>query len=430
MASYRWLALAPFIALSACSSNPIASDRKPASPEPLSWVELGPGSEAIARTIVAGSDCPKLEIDHHTAPMLLRSAPSNGYPVRVCDAVIPPGTQHARIGDQVLALPNPNPKKILFMGDTGCRVSVKNGKTEIQACNDPKAWPFPSMSKTESEWKPDLVVHVGDYLYRESPCPAGNNGCSGSPAGQNWDTWSADFFQPAKPLLEAAPWIMVRGNHESCSRAGDGWFRFLEPRPAIPCTDDTAPYWIQYGPLQFVVMDSGLATDLAAPADQVKMYKGQFEAIARMPLEHAWLLTHKPIWAPAFRDRHDLKSSVEYFNLTLQTASDNRLPQGIDAVFAGHLHLFEEINFADGRPTQLVVGNGGTKRTSPPMPDPTGASFAGTTVTSGKTLDDFGYFTLEKRKGGWIGTAYDGQGVARLECREKAKRMLCSDVAR
>mgnify|MGYP000167914488 CR=1 FL=1 len=54
-------------------------------------------------------------------------------------------------------------------------------------------------------WDPDLIVHVGDYLYRESPCPEGQSGCAGSPHGDNWATWNADFFAPASPLLGAAP---------------------------------------------------------------------------------------------------------------------------------------------------------------------------------------------------------------------------------
>ena len=69
---------------------------------------------------------------------------------------------------------------------------------------------------------PDLVVHVGDYHYRENACPAGDAGCSTSPWGYGWDAWDADFFTPAKRLLAVAPWIVVRGNHESCDRAGQG----------------------------------------------------------------------------------------------------------------------------------------------------------------------------------------------------------------
>ncbi len=67
--------------------------------------------------------------------------------------------------------------------------------------------------------------------YREDECPAGNTGCAGSPSGYGWAPWNADFFAPAAPLFAAAPWVMVRGNHEDCSRAGEGWFRFLDRLP-------------------------------------------------------------------------------------------------------------------------------------------------------------------------------------------------------
>jgi hypothetical protein len=54
-------------------------------------------------------------------------------------------------------------------------------------------------------------------------------GCKGSPYGDNWDTWKADFFKPAAPLLAVAPWIATRGNHEICARAGLGFMLFLDP---------------------------------------------------------------------------------------------------------------------------------------------------------------------------------------------------------
>ena len=56
-------------------------------------------------------------------------------------------------------------------------------------------------------------------------------GCAGSPYGDNWAVWQKDFFDPAAPLLAAAPWVLVRGNHELCSRGGHGWFRLLDPHP-------------------------------------------------------------------------------------------------------------------------------------------------------------------------------------------------------
>ncbi|MFX8848454.1 hypothetical protein ABTM68_19140, partial [Acinetobacter baumannii] len=74
-------------------------------------------------------------------------------------------------------------------------------------------------------------------------------------------------FAPAKPLLEAAPWIVARGNHETCSRGGQGWWRLLDPRPlesARDCNDPandakgdySPPYAVSLGErAQVVVMD-------------------------------------------------------------------------------------------------------------------------------------------------------------------------------
>ncbi|MBC7490276.1 MAG: hypothetical protein H7240_10280 [Glaciimonas sp.] len=48
------------------------------------------------------------------------------------------------------------------------------------------------------------------------------------------------FFRPASTLLHAAPWLILRGNHESCARAGQRWWRFIDPRPLTPGRDCNA----------------------------------------------------------------------------------------------------------------------------------------------------------------------------------------------
>ena len=88
-------------------------------------------------------------------------------------------------------------------------------------------WPFATIAAIIAGHRPDLVVHLGDYYYRESSCPDGEEGCAGSPFGDRWSSWNADFFAPARPLLRSAPWVFVRGNHEGCERGGKGWYRFL-----------------------------------------------------------------------------------------------------------------------------------------------------------------------------------------------------------
>jgi hypothetical protein len=50
------------------------------------------------------------------------------------------------------------------------------------------------LSKTIAARKPSLVIHVGDYIYRESPCPAGDKGCKGSPYGDNWRGLAGRFL--------------------------------------------------------------------------------------------------------------------------------------------------------------------------------------------------------------------------------------------
>src|SRR6185295_2239356 len=111
----------------------------------------------------------------------------------------------------------------------------------FQDCNNPALWPFAQVAQSVADAKPDLVIHVGDYLYRESACPAGDAGCARSPYGYDWPTWKADFIAPAAPALRAAPWIVVRGNHEICRRGGAGYFRLLDPTPAQTTPAQTPP---------------------------------------------------------------------------------------------------------------------------------------------------------------------------------------------
>ena len=55
----------------------------------------------------------------------------------------------------------------------------------------------------------------------------------GSPIPDVWPAWRDDFFMPAARLMKTAPWLLVRGNHELCSRAGPGWFYLLDPASAL-----------------------------------------------------------------------------------------------------------------------------------------------------------------------------------------------------
>ncbi|MGZ3241616.1 MAG: metallophosphoesterase, partial [Burkholderiaceae bacterium] len=211
----------------------------------VAYVVLGENGAPMARFVTTEALCPLIRFDQYDVRMDVRAAPQSlplrptrsaptdskpsVFPVLTCEKKIPPNTRSAMIGTLSLPLPAADIKRIVIIGDTGCR--LKKSDAAYQACNDGNLYPFAKVATAAAHWKPDLVVHVGDFHYRENACAIGNAGCAGSPWGYGWDAWQADFFKPAAALLKAAPWVMVRGNHESCARAGQGWWRLLDPRP-------------------------------------------------------------------------------------------------------------------------------------------------------------------------------------------------------
>ena len=223
----------------------------------------------------------------------------------VCETVVPAGHTRATVDGVSLKLPVANPKRILVIADTGCRLS---GPTNQQDCHSPSSFPLQYLANLEAQFAPDLIIHVGDYFYRDSVCQTGinnygvgqnNSSCNTptSPAFVPWadvfDSWNGDLFLPAATLLEAAPWVMVRGNHESCGRGARGWFALLDPHPydinQVKCLknagnktvtgtspvytgDFTPSFVVPAGAINFIVHDSSFANDAAVDANMAKNY--------------------------------------------------------------------------------------------------------------------------------------------------------------
>ncbi len=358
-----------------------------------------------------------------TVAMNERAAPSPAFPVRSCEATIPPGTTSASIDGQALALPGAQPARFAVVGDTGCRVEG----TRVQACDDPEAWPAAQVSEALAASRPDLVLHAGDYLYRIGPCPPGEATCG--PTGDDWASWHADFFAPYASALRAALWLFVRGNHELCSAGGDGWFRLLDPRPYRGCSDYADPYAVDAGDLRLIVFDSALASDSSAVPEQVAVYERQFaeaRALAAGARE-AWLLLHRPVWAIGASESTPPVTFVD--NPTLQAASSNDLGAETTLVLSGHLHVLGWYGFAPsaGRPPQLVVGTGGTQLDPPIGSSLAGMEIAGAELTTGTTLAEHGFLTLEPgSRGGWeVGFTPIGGG-ARLVCELHGRELACT----
>src|SRR5579875_314409 len=192
----------------------------------VAWIQMAEHGAEV-RAAITGGACPAASIDGRPVRLAVRSPADARFPT-VCSAPLPEGASEVRIEERRLEAPNREVRRIVVFGDSGCRLKGPL----VQACNDPKAWPFAEVARRAAARHPDLIIHVGDYYYRESPCPVGDVRCAGSPSGDDWAAWRADFFDPAAPLLVAAPWVFVRGNHESCARGGVGWFRLLDAAPA------------------------------------------------------------------------------------------------------------------------------------------------------------------------------------------------------
>lgn len=388
------------------------------------WVELtGRGPEL--RLITSAADCPKARLDGRAVAMERRAAPDDAFPVTVCQLPVPGDVRHAAIGDWTAPLPKAEPRRVLIFGDTGCRLKG----AAVQACNDPRQWPFGLISKLAAEKKPDLVIHVGDYYYRETPCPAGEAGCAGSAHGDNWSAWDQDFFQPATPLFEASPWVLVRGNHESCARGGRGWFRLLDAAPEpLACPATSAPFEVRMGDVKLYVTDSADAEDASAPREAVERYAHQLDALEPdLARGKGWILTHRPYWGlvPVVK-LGPLGTAEVAINHTEQDAVRGKDLGGVQMIVAGHIHHFASYSFGTARPAQLIAGTGGDvgEPNDSPKLVSSRPSIDGLDA-EGFSFDRYGYLLLDRQGEDWVGGFRDIDDRLIATCRLHARRLAC-----
>ena len=386
----------------------------------FAWVQHTAGG-LEARAITHAAACPPALVNGHAARMQARARPGMDYPVLVCALRLPAGTTAASIDGAGLPLPRSAPTRILLIGDTGCRLQGQRA----QPCNDEEGWPFPAGSHIAAQIKPDLVIHVGDYHYRESACPVGNTGCAGSPHGDTWDVWREDFFAPAAPLLAAAPFVFVRGNHEECDRGGKGWSRALDPYAfAGPngCLRPGQPFSVSLGGVNLYVMDVATADEGTASKAQAARFARQFAAVAKLGPKPVWIAMHRPIWAAAGA----LFGYVEGDNKTLALAARKSLPATVQAFISGHIHTFMATGFVEDFPVQIISGHGGDELHPFAPSDPVGLKINGVSVKSGIAAPGvFGFVLLEKDAAGWKLTNYDFTGKPQAGCRMSGRALDC-----
>lgn len=434
--------------VSGCSGIPQHTNRDDGVQS--SWVVVTGNNQQIVRVNTSSDKCPNISMDQKIFPMQLRVAKANiaqrktlnsaadskgaEFSTNTCEITVPPEAKQVQLGSSVVPILKSVPNRILVLGDTGCR--MKKNDHAFQDCIDEDAWPFPQLAKTAAGFKPDLILHVGDYHYRETVCPEDIRGCKNSPWGYGSDAWFADFFQPAAPLLSAAPWIFVRGNHEECARAGQGWFRYLAPETYTEqrsCNlekHDTSanysqPYAVQLGyGTQLIVFDSARVGQIAIEQSnpQYSRYANDFRQVEQ--------LSAKPGVMTIFTSHHPVFGYVQYgnnqptgFGAALQSVlkpinSSRYFPDGVQLALHGHVHNFQALNFVGEQPATFIVGNGGDNLDQKfPIPFPMDIKPApDTTLDSFSFTSQFGFMLMDRIDGHWHFKVYTRKGLLLNTC--------------
>lgn len=396
---------------------------------------------ALARTVIDTQyQCPSVITmkagDKSSAINMVPRENPNHFSVLVCEALITFDEYYGiQFSDKTLALPmaTSTPEHIQVFGDTGCKLpkaSTSQGAKKPSGCAvGTPAQPFKALATLGAARSPDVILHMGDVNYRGTsgdvyfsqkdangnlqqvkqwPYDAGDGISQAAHCGQDpgmafysqsainasrpdiWENWRDDLFIPAQDLLLAAPWIVARGNHELCSRAGPGFFYFLDshsnliagdkqlscPAPqvnksALANTQQIPTYQVNFSNINMVVIDSANACDsftdspFQAVYNKVMKDADNFAARAEQP---TWLMTHRPIWAVEGYDPGKSTGCTEQnqygcINQMLQQGikhlPNKALNENVKLVLTGHMHQFESVSFGDKRPPALIVGSSG-----------------------------------------------------------------------
>lgn len=442
-----------------------ASQRADVAPRYV-WVQLmkdesdGTPGGRLARAIVTDGDkCPTVKEGDRTIAMRRRPPPAQAaFPILLCETELEPDSP-ARIGNRTLPLRAAEPNDIVLIGDTGCRMAYYS---QDQSCFDNNDWRFKrnALSAAAKVSARSFILHLGDFHYREHACAESSANCGGSPYGDNWETWEAEFFEPADPLLRAAPWVIMRGNHEDCARAGVGWLFFFalpgERRKNAACESSLRKHVVNIGQTDdkrtrsLLVMDTSDEKNVHKAEDNCKQYEEQLNTLDQngpdRPAREFWLAVHQPLWGRNMDGEQEsnarvitpcvntkTESALPVIREKFEKAKDKRLAR---LVLAGDNHAFQFFWPKTAlTPIQIIAGNGGTRldtlypllavdtkappnkgrtedKTSPRVWDVTSHGIDGSNLT----LMQYG-FTVLKRDGAiWTATQFDSTGSKIAAC--------------
>ncbi|MFZ4669879.1 MAG: hypothetical protein ACOYML_11310 [Microthrixaceae bacterium] len=353
-------------------------------------------SGVVARAVIgADGDCPDVIGVDATGPqritMTKRVPAPTAAPVfadvQICTTPLPVGLSEASVDGETIPAAMPTQvDELAIFADSGCRVDDKR----IQDCNDPDGWPLGQIAQRIADARPDLVLDPGDYYYREIACPDDQQDlCGGTvapvpgyPFDESGAGWLQDAIMPMQPMFSVAPMAMLRGNHEDCGRAGNGFFLFFDPRPGTegicaPVERDgklraaapqTTPTWSFDLPLRdartlrVAMVDSAYGTDKEVTPwveQQRVSYQQAADLTVPEPGVESWLVTHRPLFALiSNRNLPDDDPLAEPWSSDGQMLAAYGLLDHYEMILASHNHYLQSVQIP-GQPGALIMGNGG-----------------------------------------------------------------------
>jgi hypothetical protein len=246
--------------------------------------------------------------------------------------------------------------------------------------------------------------------------------------------------------------VAARGNHESCARGGQGWWRFLDPHPLAPgggcddpagdeAADYTDPYAVPLGgEAQLLVFDSANTSYKGFKDGDVRLAKytdtyRKLETLAARA-RHTIAVDHHPLYG--FGAEQDKKTGeVRLFGgdaglvQTFGAIQPRLLPASVEVLLSGHVHLWEQVSFSSDHPTQFVSGFAGTAEDIVPLPAsvPPGTTPAPGAVVEAMSswIDGFGFMTMERRGvQRWDVVIHDRDGRERNRCVVEGRHSRCA----
>jgi hypothetical protein len=129
---YRILIVSFFLEMGCKSNNILETKSIEKEAVTQAWTQVGPAGQMFARALVRGSTCPQMLADGQKIAMVSRGQPSTGFPGLVCEAKLPPHVGQVSVAHIAVPILKSEPKRILFLGDTGCRIRKEGSLMLIQ----------------------------------------------------------------------------------------------------------------------------------------------------------------------------------------------------------------------------------------------------------------------------------------------------------